>query len=108
MAILRDHEMRKGNPHHFRYLISELLDFVKEFEMGAFYRKKTLDYWNHAATHYAIKLRAEGSSVTLAQVTSDEVMYRAAYEHCATQVEALLIELLRYQQWSPQPFKQDV
>ena len=107
MAVVRDHRMRQTNPNHFKYLVNELLDFIKEFEMGEFYRKKVLDHLNHAATHYAIKMRADGSSITPEQIKADPTSLAAAYDYCAEQVEALLVELLRYQQWSAQPLQPD-
>ena len=76
--------------------------------MGTFYRKKVLNYLTHAPTHYAIKLRAEGSSMTPAQITADPALLHNAYDYCAEQIEALLVELLRYQQWTAQLLQPDV
>ena len=105
MTFLRDHRLRQDNPKQFIYLANELLDFFKEFEMGAFYRKKIRDHIQHAKIHYANKLRESGATTTPEQIVIDPNLRQASFDHCSEQIESLLIELLRYQQWTAKPFE---
>jgi hypothetical protein len=41
------------------------------------------------------------------EILNDRTLKDKAHEHCAEQIEELVIELLRYQEWVAKPFKSD-
>ncbi len=107
MVFLYDVELLNKRPGLFKYRANELLNFIKEFEMGEFYRKKVLDHLNNPVTHYLIKSIEDGKDLTENQIKSDPALRLAAYEYRIQQIESLIIELLRYQNWIAKPFQHD-
>ena len=107
MAFLYDIELLNTRPKLFNYRANELLSFVGGFEMGEFYKKKILDHLNNPFTHYSIKSIADEKNLTEIQIKSDSALRLAALEYRTEQIEWLVIELLRYQNWIAKPFQHD-
>jgi hypothetical protein len=100
MTFLRDDEI-PSRPGIFTYRANELIDFVEQFEMGDFYRKKILGLLNNPANHYGLKCFYDGKETTDKQIRSDPALFKAAKEYRTEQIEFLLVEMIRYQGWTP-------
>ena len=103
MVFLRDAELEKTKPKLFNYLVNELLAFIVSFEKGNFYQKKMLNILRYPSAHYALKLAGGGSTITKEQIEKDAVLKQQARNHRIEKVEGLIIEMIRYQGWTPQP-----
>lgn len=98
MKFLRE-PVEPPNPALYKYRANELLDFVAQFQMGGFYRGKILDLLNNPEVHFCLKRTLEGNPVTKGQVQGDSILHSAAFEYRTDQIEALVVELIRYQGW---------
>lgn len=108
MAFLYfDEELMSKRPRLFSYRANELLDFVGGFEMGEFYKKKILDHLKNPFTHYAIKYIEGGTDIDENRIKSDPALKQAALAHRVEQIETLIIEALRYQNWVAKPFQNE-
>jgi len=87
-------------PHRFKYYCNELLDFIVELKMGPFYRKKIADHIGWRFSRYATHLQEQGKNTTKDMVLASPELMIQAQLFCAERVEPLLVELLRYQDWS--------
>lgn len=97
-------ESLRSRKRRFNYLATELLDFVAELQMGAFYREKIGSHLNYTYSHYAVKLQDSGQAIGKDAVASSAELRSAAHQFCAESVEALIVELLRYQGWTAAAF----
>lgn len=97
-------EALRSRQHRFKDFANELLDFVGELSMGAFYRKKILSHLNYVYSHYAVKLQDDGQPTDKKAVAASPELRTAAHQLCTESIEALIVELLRYQDWTAAPF----
>lgn len=105
MAFLQD-QIGTPNTALYKYRADELLNFIAQFQMGAFYRGKILDLLNNHVNHFCLGRMVEGNPVSKEQVQSDSMLRSAAFEYRNDQIETLIVELIRYQGWvakHPQP-----
>ena len=89
-------------PNTYDYYASELVEFVGHFEMGPFYKQKIQAHLSNPARFYGHHLWLQGDkrNLTDAQILVDAELTRKALEHCFGEIETLIVELLRYQDWS--------
>jgi hypothetical protein len=104
--VLLQHAIRSGI--EIQYHAQDLLDFISEFEMGRFYKQKIRTHIGHQARFYNYHLYLQGAPIgSDEEVSNDPTLKHKAQEHCTQQIEELVIELLRYQEWVAKPFKAD-
>lgn len=101
--FLYSEEIRE-NKRLYSYYANELLEFIEQFEMGSFYRKKILGYLKNVYSRYTKKLKDEGADVDNKDVINSEELKSDAHKYCAESIEELLVEMLRYQGWVAAPF----
>jgi len=101
LLLIHDLEMRSQRINLYKYKVDELLHFVAEFQMGDFYRKRMLDLLNNPSIHYRLKLQSDLQNSDSPPIKEDGAFSNAACLYSFQQVEFLVVEMLRYQEWEP-------
>jgi len=96
MIFLREVEREKPTRESYRIRVNELINFIEQFQMGAFYKEKILSLLNFPSRYYQLNLVQQGSSLS----ESDPGFSEEAYGYALDQVELLIVEILRYQSWT--------
>ncbi len=108
MLFLRDDKLAEIAPGAINRLGGDLLEFVAHFKMGGFYRKKLKDVARNHFALYAEKCSLEGRPLTQQHIRNDPALRAESYEYRNAQVESLVVELIRYQEWTAKPTQQTV
>jgi len=89
----------------WEYSCQDFLMFIKSFQMGEYYSTRIKWILNDPLDHFIVHLIQKGESVTKESIASDETRHKEVYEHRASIIEDLCVEMLRYQGWQLSPTK---
>ena len=85
----------------WNYSCNDLKKFVKALQMGEYYSEQINGILVHPFNHFVVHLLRQGQVVTEEALRADKARHQEVQDFRATTIEAICVEMLRYQGWIP-------
>jgi len=83
----------------WKWSCNDLTLFIRSLQMGDYYSERIASVLKHTVNHFVVHLRQQGQDVNEGDIANDAPRHKEVSDFCATTVEDLCVELLRYQNW---------
>ena len=101
LIVFRNEALLNKRPQLFNHQATAFLTFVESFEKGAFYGKEMLEMLRDDVVHYKIARIMDGATDEQLdnEEKNDPQFLAKTWQYAVDSVEAMTVELLRYQDW---------